>query len=67
MSQIPIYKPEPEIWENEGGRICHLSYTESLDGTRVPAKTFKAGNYSYSSLADAVAQAHRMQASGVVL
>jgi hypothetical protein len=67
MSQFPIYKPPSETWENEGGSVRPLSYAESLGVTRILTETFRVGGYSYPSLADAVAQARRLQAQGVAL
>ena len=64
MSQFPISKSIAEEWDNEGGSARPLSYAESLGVTRVLTETFKVGGYSYTSLADAVAQARRMQAPG---
>ena len=62
MSQFPNFKSVPDNWENEGGSARPLSYAESLGVTRVLTETFKVGGYSYTSLADAVAQARRLQA-----
>jgi hypothetical protein len=67
MSQFPNSKSVPDDWENEGGSVRSLSYAESLGVTRVLTETFKIGGYSYTSLADAVAQARRMQAPGAAL
>jgi hypothetical protein len=53
--------------ENEGGSVRPLSYAESIGVTRVQATTFKVGGQSYTSLADAVAQARRLQQSGAAL
>jgi len=67
MSQFPSSKPSSENWENEGGSIRDLSYAESLGVTRVLTETFRVGGISYKSLADAVAQARRMQEASVGL
>ena len=64
MSQSTNLRSVSDNWENEGGRIRPLSYAESLGVTRVLSATFKVGGYSYTNLADAVAQAHRLQALG---
>jgi hypothetical protein len=64
MSQFPISTSVPEARENEGGSVRPLSYAESLGVTGVMTETFRVGGYSYTSLADAVAQARRMQAPG---
>jgi hypothetical protein len=63
MSQFSIPKSAPENLENEGESTRPLSYAESLGVTRVLTETFKVGGYSYTRLADAVAQARRLQAS----
>lgn len=52
---------EDENWENEGGSAPAITYAESLGITRVLTETWKVGGYSYTSLADAVAQGRRMQ------
>ena len=67
MSQSPSSKSISDNWENEGGSVRPLSYAESLGVTRVLTETFRVGGYSYTSLADAVAQARRMQAPGAAL
>ena len=61
MSQVSISKPSTEGWENEGGSIHPLSYAESIGVSRILTETFEVGGYRYTSLADAVAQARRMQ------
>lgn len=65
MSQFPISRPTSESWENEGGSVRPLSYAESIGVTRVLTETFKVGGYSYTNLADAVAQARRLQQDAV--
>lgn len=64
MSQHQISRTASESWENEGGIVRPLSYAQSFGVTRVLTETFRVGGYSYTSLADAVAQARRMQAPG---
>ena len=64
MSQFHISKSMPEEGEDQDGSARPLSYAESLGVTRVITETFRIGGYSYTSLADAVAQARRMQAAG---
>lgn len=64
MSQFPSLRSVSDNWENEGGSLRPLSYAESLGVTRVLTETFRVGGYSYASLADAIAQARRMQAAG---
>jgi hypothetical protein len=61
MSQLPNSKYLPDSWENEGGNIHPLSYAESIGVTRILTETFRVGGYSYTSLADAVAQARRLR------
>jgi hypothetical protein len=60
MSQHPLSRPSTANWENEGGSVCS-SETEALGITRVMTERFTVGGYAYSKLADAVAQARRMQ------
>ena len=67
MPLFPISRPSSESWENEGGSIRPLSYAESIGVTRVVTETYKVGGYSYTSLADAVAQARRVLAPGASL
>lgn len=47
-------------WENEGGHLQSPTSLEGLGITRVLTETFLVGDYRYTALADAVAQAHRM-------
>ena len=50
-----------ESWENEGGSQLAESYPESLGITRQLTETYRVGGYAYTNLADATAQARRMQ------
>ena len=50
-----------ERWENEGGSPAAESYPESLGITRQLTETYRVGGYAYTNLADATAQARRMQ------
>lgn len=61
MSPHPNQLLEDESWENGGGSPPALNYAESLGVTRVLTETWKVGGYTYTSLADAVAQGRRMQ------
>jgi len=61
MSHQPVAKAPAENWENEGGSPSADSYLESLGITRMLAETYVVGGYSYTNLADATAQARRMQ------
>ena len=61
MSHQPVAKAPAENWENEGGSAPADSYLESLGITRLLAETYVVGGYSYTNLADAAAQARRMQ------
>jgi hypothetical protein len=61
MSQLPIFRAASDSWENEGGSVRPLSYAESIGVTRIVTETFRVGGYSYTRLADAVAQARRLQ------
>ena len=64
MSQPPVSKVPAQNWENEGGSVRPTVSPESLGVTRVLTETFVVGGYSYTNLADAVAQGRHMQASG---
>ena len=61
MSHQPVAKAPAENRENEGGNAPADSYLESLGITRMLAETYVVGGYSYTNLADAAAQARRMQ------
>jgi hypothetical protein len=61
MSHQPVAKAPAENSENEGGSAPADSYLESLGITRMLAETYVVGGYSYTNLADAAAQARRMQ------
>lgn len=59
--------PEPvarrtttECWEYEGGRIAPEALAEPLGVVRHTAETFSVGDYRYTNLDDAVAQARRI-------
>ena len=67
MSRFLPSRPSSDNVKNEGGSVRPLSYAESPPVTRVQATTFKAGGQSYTSLADAVAQARQLQRSGAAL
>jgi hypothetical protein len=65
MSQNLMSPPATtEDWENEGGSLRTPPYAESLGVTRVQVETFKVGGYTYTNLADAVAQGRRLQKQG---
>lgn len=51
-------------WENEGGHLKSPPLLERLGITRVLVEIFLVGDYRYTSLADAVAQAKRMALTG---
>lgn len=55
-----IGRTTTESWENEGGRIAPEALAESLGVVRHTAETFSVGDYRYTNLDDAVAQARRM-------
>lgn len=44
----------------EDGRIATLRLAESLGVTRQVSETYSIGGYSYTNLADAIAQARRI-------
>lgn len=62
MSNQPVVRPPAEDWENEGGGLGLSAYSESLGVTRVMTASYVVGGYSYTNLADAVAQGRRIQA-----
>ena len=62
MSQRLPSRPSADNWENEGGSLRSPPDAESLGVTRVLTESFRVAGYTYSNLADAVAQARRMQA-----
>ncbi|HSQ96781.1 MAG TPA: hypothetical protein VLM18_11905 [Croceibacterium sp.] len=64
MSRQSVSKAPAQNWENEGGSVRPTVSPESLGVIRVVTETFVVGAYSYTNLADAVAQGRRMQASG---
>jgi hypothetical protein len=61
MTHPPISTATAERWENEGGSPAAESYPEALGITRLLTETYRVGGYSYTNLADATAQARRMQ------
>ena len=61
MSHYPAAMTPAEDWENEGGSLSLSSYAESLGVSRLLTASYLVGGYSYTSLADAVAQGRRMQ------
>ena len=67
MSRQPVSKAPAQEWENEGGSVEPTVSPEELGVTRVLSETFVVGGYSYTNLADAVAQGRRMQKQGVGL
>jgi hypothetical protein len=67
MTCQPVSKARAQDWENEGGSLKPTVSPEELGVTRVLSETFVVGGYSYTNLADAVAQRRRMQKQGVGL
>jgi hypothetical protein len=65
MGSQPASKPIVESWENEGGSVSPKPDLESLGITRLMTETYAVGGYSYTNLADALAQARRMQTQAV--
>jgi hypothetical protein len=49
-----------QSWENEGGSLAPDQLAESLGIRRQVAETYAVGEYRYTNLEDAVAQARRM-------
>ena len=62
MPQQPIDRSPAETWENEGGGLTASTRAEALGVTRFLAESYVVGGYSFTNLADAVAQARRMRA-----
>ena len=50
--------------KNEGGSVRPPVSPELLGVTRIVSETYAVGDYRYTSLADAVAQARRMLVEG---
>ncbi|WP_156457652.1 hypothetical protein [Altererythrobacter sp. Root672] len=67
MSQPSNPNVASQNWENEGGSVHPKPYAESLGVVRVLTETFKVGGYTYTNLADAVAQARRLQSPSISL
>ena len=67
MTRQPVSKAPAQDWENEGGSVKLAVSPEELGVTRVLSETFVVGGYSYTNLADAVAQGWRMQKQGAGL
>lgn len=63
MSHPSISKVPNENAESDDGTARPAAWLESLGVTRVISETFAVGGYSYTNLADAVAQGRRMQAT----
>ena len=53
-----------ESWENEGGSIPPAELAEKLGVVRHVTETYSVGEFRYTSLADAIAQARRMNKLG---
>jgi len=49
-----------QSWENEGGSLAPDQLAESLGIRRQVTETYAVGQYRYTNLEDAVAQARRM-------
>lgn len=58
MSQNSSLKTDS--WENEGGAAAPPQLAESLGVIRHMTETYSVGDYRYTSLTDAIAQARRM-------
>jgi len=67
MTRQSVSKAPAQEWENEGGSVKPTVSPEELGVTRIVSETFAVGGYSYTNLADAVAQGRRMQKQGVGL
>lgn len=51
---------KPEAWENEGGSLASSELADRLGVTRHVTETYSVGEFRYTSLTDAIAQARRM-------
>lgn len=63
MPQPPINSAAivpAEAWENEGGSMPTAEQAARLGVIRHVTETYSVGDFSYTSLTDAVAQARRM-------
>lgn len=67
MTRQSVAKAPAQDWENEGGSVKPAVSPEDLGVTRVVSETFTVGGYSYTNLADAMAQGRRMQKQGAGL
>lgn len=67
MGQPTISKPVVENWENEGGSVSGPLDAPSLGITRFLTETYVVGGYTYTNLADAIAQGQRMHKQGAAL
>lgn len=47
-------------WENEGGSLAESEQAERLGVVRHVTETYSVGEFRYTSLTDAIAQARRM-------
>ena len=61
MTQNSTPRSASEGWENEGGSLRAAPPADGSAITRVLVETFKVGDYTYTNLADARAQARRMR------
>lgn len=52
-----------ESWENEGGSIPMAEMAEHLGVVRHVTETYSVGEFRYTSLTDAIAQARRIAKS----
>ena len=52
--------PKAESWENEGGSVAPERLAESLGVVRHLTETYSVGQFQYTNLTDAIAQARRM-------
>ena len=49
-----------ESWENEGGSLPSAELAERLGVVRHVTETYSVGEFRYTSITDAIAQARRM-------
>ncbi|MXP28279.1 hypothetical protein GRI58_05525 [Porphyrobacter algicida] len=60
MSQPKADPAEAKSWENEGGSLAPGQVAASLGVVRHLTETYSVGEFQYTNLTDAVAQARRM-------
>lgn len=57
--QPPESASKAESWENEGGSLAARNLAASLGVVCHPTETYSVGEFQYTNLSDAIAQARR--------